>query len=125
MRRPKRYIIEAQYLLPVYRRVEVVALSRKDAIERAKFLEEVEGDFWSDPPAKQDYESARPTTWRDVTAEEPPDLSAEARAKLDPATIYRNLVADEEPGDGLPQFNQQHADAYRSIGGKVAKRRAP
>ncbi len=96
-----RYVIERQYLLPVFQHLVIAADSVEDACRQA-----VEHDDWDD--AKQDGDSARATT---ITAIRPvPDDVADR--DIDPSSI---LYGDDGHGAGsLPIPVQYTEEADRA-----------
>lgn len=59
------YEVEAQFLLPVWRRVTVSAETEEDAVEAVSREEQRNPDFWNN--AHEDNSGALETTFRVVT----------------------------------------------------------
>ena len=101
-----RYVIERQYLVPVYEHILVEAVNFEKACLRA--LDESE-EPWGDD-AKADYESARPTTIVcAVEVPEPMDLSADSLSYL----LY---TAGLDPLDVPAKFSQEVVEADPPVG---------
>lgn len=62
------YEVEAQFLMPVWRRVLVLADSEEDAVNAVSREEEREPRFWDN--AHEDWECIRVTTFQVVGEEE-------------------------------------------------------
>jgi hypothetical protein len=93
-----KYVIERQYLLPVYQHLVIAADSVADACRQA-----VEHDDWES--AKEDCDGARPTT---ITAIRPAPADF-AEGNIDPSTI----LYGEGAGPSLPISAQYVEDADR------------
>jgi hypothetical protein len=97
-----RFVIERQYLIPVYEHILVEAPNLGKACRKA--LDDIE-EPWGDN-AETDYESARATTIeRAVEVPDPTDVDAEGLsnllydAGLDPLPIPREFADEaDEPG---------------------------
>lgn len=61
----QRFVIEAEFLVPHYRRIEIWAKDEAHAICAVARLESSNPAFWRNQ--KEDFETSRPTTYANVT----------------------------------------------------------
>jgi hypothetical protein len=109
-----RYVVERQFLVPMFEHIFVEAPNLEEACRRAV---DDYAEPWGEEGAKIDYDNARPTTIEQAV-EIPEELFPELRSRGDADNYDLSLVLYDSGLDLLP-IPEEFADALQEPGDEV------